>query len=377
MDTMNSTVADVCSTRVARFRALMNERGYDGVILRNNPDLRWLLGTERTFDFEIAHTAFITQDGLWLHTDSRYYNTFITKLGPNTSWVIDMDDINPADWAAQHAYQTRSHIVALEDTCDIAFLDSFVAFAHAHSISVDIPRMHGDIADLRMVKDQAEVDAMKHAQSITDAGFTHMLNFMKVGMSELELRVELDNYMLSHGADALAFDTITISGPNGANPHGQPSERKLQQGDMVVMDFGAAWHDYHTDMTRTVCMGAPSEEQQLVYDTVRRAQKTVEDSIMPGDLGSDMHNRALAIIAEQGYGDYFKHGLGHGVGLEIHERPYLRPQYTKPLPENSVVTVEPGIYLPGKFGVRIEDFGLVTAHGFELFTGSTHELMCL
>ncbi len=367
----------VCAGRVCRFRKLMAQRGYDAVILRNNPDLRWLTGSERTFDFELAHTAFITQDDLFLHTDSRYYNTFKTKLGKDTSWIIDMDTIDPALWVAQHIYQTKARVVAVEDTLALSFFDNLHARLYDLSISCDTPRMHGDIADLRMVKDQAEVDAMKHAQSITDAGFTHMLNFVAVGKTELELRVELDNFMLSHGADALAFDTITISGPNGANPHGQPSDRVLQKGDMVVMDFGAAWHDYHTDMTRTVCMGTPSEEQQLVYDTVRRAQKAVEDTVMPGDIGSDMHKRALAIIEKEGYGEYFKHGLGHGVGLEIHERPFLALTYSKPLPENSVVTVEPGIYLPGKFGVRIEDFGLVTAHGFELFTQSTHDLICL
>lgn len=368
---------DVCARRVERFRKLMADRGYDAVILRNNPDLRWLLGCERTFDFEIAHTAFITQEALWLHTDSRYFNTFITKLGKDTPWMIDMDAIDPAVWAAKHALETKSHIVALEDTVALSYYDDFSHACHELSILCETPRLHGDIADLRMVKDQAEIDAMKHAQSITDAGFTHMLEFVKAGMSELELRVELDNFMLSHGADALAFDTITVSGPNGANPHGQPSERIIQKGDMIVMDFGAAWHDYHTDMTRTVCMGTPTDEQRLVYDTVRLAQKTVEETVMPGDIGSDMHKRALAIIEKEGYGEYFKHGLGHGVGLEIHERPYLALSYNKPLPENSVVTVEPGIYLPGKFGVRIEDFGVVTSHGFELFTQSTHELICL
>lgn len=363
--------------RVARVRALMSERGYDAVVLRNNPDLRWILGCERTFDFELAHTAFITQDDLWLHTDGRYFNTFHEKLGPDSPWHIDMDTIDPALWAAQHAYKTRSRIVGVEDTLQLSFFDAFKRYLLDTSIACLCPRMHGDILDLRMSKDQPEIDAMKHAQTITDMGFTHMCDFIRPGMTELDLRVELDNFMLSHGADALAFDTICLAGPDGANPHGQPSARKIAQGDMIVMDFGAAWGDYHTDMTRTVCVGTPSAEAKKVYDTVRRAQKAVEDVLKAGVLGSDMHALAASIIDEAGYGAYFTHGLGHGVGLEIHERPYLRLEYTKPLPENSVVTVEPGIYLPGRFGVRIEDFGLVTASGFELFTESTHELVCL
>lgn len=371
---MDTSIIDA---RVQRLRTLMAARGYDALVLRNNPDLRWLLGCERTFDFELAHTAFITQEDLWLHTDGRYFNTFHEKLGPDTAWHIDMDTIDPALWAAQHASTTRSHILAVEDTMQLSFYDALKHYLLDSSISCDCPRLHGDILDLRMSKDEHEIKAMKYAQSITDAGFTHMCEFIRPGMSELDLRVELDNFMLAQGADALAFDTICLAGPDGANPHGQPSTRKIAAGDMIVMDFGAAWSDYHTDMTRTVCVGAPSDEARLVYDTVRRAQKTVEDTLKAGVLGSDMHALAASIIDEAGYGPYFTHGLGHGVGLEIHERPYLRLEYTKPLPENSVVTVEPGIYLPGRFGVRIEDFGLVTAHGFELFTQSTHELVCL
>lgn len=167
------------------------------------------------------------------------------------------------------------------------------------------------------------------------------------------------------------------SGPNGANPHAQPGERVVEKGDMIVMDYGAGYLDYHSDMTRTVVLGQPSEEQQHVYDVVRLANETCASAIHAGVLGSDIHNLAVKVISDAGYGEYFGHGLGHGVGVEIHERPFCNARYNKPLPAGSVVTDEPGIYLPGKFGIRLEDFGVVTEDGYDVFTQSTHDLMVI
>lgn len=197
--------AKACAGRVERLRALMAERGYDAVILRNNPDLRWLTGAERTFDDEVAHTAFVTADGQWLHTDSRYANTFRERLGADTPWVIDEEIVSAAAWAAERARATRSRVVAVEDTCDLAFFDAFNQAMGELSIACLTPRMHGDICDLRMVKDAEEVELMRHAQSITDAAFTHICGFIKPGMTEQQIRVELENYMFNHGADSLAF----------------------------------------------------------------------------------------------------------------------------------------------------------------------------
>ncbi len=369
--------AAACAGRVARLRELMEERGYDAVILRNNPDLRWLTGAERVFDDETAHTAFITADGQWLHTDSRYANTFRERLGAETAWAIDEEIVQPTAWAAARVAETRSRVVAVEDTCDLAFFDAFEEECAHASIACMTPRLHGDICDLRMVKDAEEVELMRHAQTITDAAFTHICGFIKVGMTEQQIRVELENYMLSHGADALSFGTIIAAGPNGANPHAQPGEYVVKKGDMIVMDYGAGYHDYHSDMTRTVCMGEPSEEQRRVYDIVRQAHEACAAAAKPGCIGADIHNLAAQVITDAGYGDYFKHGLGHGVGIEIHENPNFGRRWMRPVPEGSVVTIEPGIYLPGNFGVRLEDFGLMTADGYVPFTESTHDLVCI
>ena len=366
-----------CAGRIARFRTLMAERGYDAAIIRNNPDLRWFTGAERTFDDETAHTAFVTQDGLWLHTDSRYYNTFLTRLGPDTPWRIDMDIVDPARWAAARVLETRSHTVAVEDTLDLAFFDDLSDECRRASVACLMPRMHGDICDLRKIKDAEEIELMRHAQATTDAAFDHICGFIKPGLTEQQIRAELENYLLMNGADALSFDSIIATGANGANPHAQPGETVVREGDLIVMDYGAGYHDYHSDMTRTVCVGEASEEQRKVYDVVRLAHETCAAAAKPGCIGTDIQALAVKVITDAGYGDYFKHGLGHGVGLEIHDRPNFGRSYPFPVPEGSVVTIEPGIYLPGKFGIRLEDFGLMTSEGFVPFTQSTHDLVCL
>ena len=191
------------------------------------------------------------------------------------------------------------------------------------------------------------------------------------------MRAELESYMLSHGADGLSFDTIIASGPNGANPHARPGSRRLTEGDLVVMDYGAAYGDYHSDMTRTVCVGTPNAEQVAVYEVVRRAHEECAERAVPGVLGRALHEHAATVIAEAGYGEFFNHGLGHGVGVEIHERPFVGRRGDDPIPQGAVFTIEPGIYLPGCFGIRLEDFGVMGERGYIPFTESSHELACV
>ena len=360
--------------RVERLRSLMSERGYDACVLRNNPDLRWLTGCASVFDFETAHTALVTAEGLWLHTDSRYYNAFVERLGTEGPWQLDMDVIEPATWAAEHILAARAQVVAVEDSCDLAFFDALGQACNAASIAPALPRLHGDICDLRMVKDDEELALLREAQRITDEAFEYICGFVKEGMTEQQIRAELENFMLCHGADGLSFDSIIAAGPNGANPHARPGARVVQQGDFIVMDYGALYGDYHADMTRTVCLGEPSEEQRKVYDIVRRAHEECAAAVHPGVIGSKIHQKSKDIISEAGYGDYYGHGLGHGVGIEIHERPGFSPTWKKEVPAGSVVTIEPGIYLPGKFGIRLEDTGVVTEEGFKPFAQSPHEL---
>ncbi len=374
----NMSDRQVLAQRVARVRELMQRRGYDAVILRNNPDLRWLTGAERTFDFENAHTAFVTPEGLWLHTDSRYFGTFQARLGADTPWKLDEQLIDGPAWAVERVAETGARVVAVEDTVDLAFFDAFKQECAKASVACLTPRLHGDIASrLRASKDEQELELMREAQRITDAAFRHIVSFMRAGQTELRVRVELEDYMLTHGAEELSFGTIIAAGPNGANPHAQPSEYVLKEGDMVVMDYGACYHDYHADMTRTVCVGEPSEEQRQVYGVVRKTNETCAAAIHTGVSCRKIHELAVKTISDAGYGDYFKHGLGHGVGVEIHEQPRFSRTSEDVLMAGAVITDEPGIYLPGKFGVRIEDCGVVDERGYHPFSEIGHDLVCV
>lgn len=363
--------------RVRQLRNLMEERGYDAVVLRSNPDIRWLTGASRVLDDEVAHTAIVTADGAWLHTDSRYYHSFLERMGTECEWKVDMEFTAHPAWVAACIQAQRARVVAVEDTMTLGFFEDLQEALNKRSCACLMPRLHGDMDRLRMLKDDEELELMRHAQSITDAAFDHMCSFVRPGLTELEIRAELEGYMLSHGAEGLSFDSIVASGPNGANPHAKPSARVVQSGDLVVMDYGALYGDYHSDMTRTLCVGQPSAKQREVYDVVRRAHEECAAAATPGMAARELHQLAAQVIADAGYGDYFNHGLGHGVGIQIHERPFVGRSATDKLEVGSVFTIEPGIYLPGEFGIRLEDFGVMTENGYVPFTSSTHDLVCV
>ena len=229
----------------------------------------------------------------------------------------------------------------------------------------------------RSVKNNEEKEKILFAQKIAEDGFLHILNFIKKGRTEKEIQLELDFYMLKNGAEALSFDTIAVSGKNSSMPHGVPTDKKVEDGDFVTLDFGAVVDGYHSDMTRTVAVGFVTDEQQKVYDTVLKAQQASLSVIRAGVSCSDADKAARDIISVAGYGDYFGHGTGHGVGVEIHELPNLSPRSTAVLEKGNIVTVEPGIYLPEKFGVRIEDMVFVTENGCENLTKSQKSLIVL
>jgi Xaa-Pro aminopeptidase len=371
----DKNVTGMLEGRLERARSLMGECGYDAVILRSNPDLRWLTGAARVFDDEVAHTAIITHGGAWLHTDSRYYGSFLEHMPDASLWTIDMGQESHAAWCAARIKEGRARVVAIEDTVTLGFFEELQEELNKRSCACLMPRLHGDMARMRMVKDSEELELLRKAQRITDEAFEHICGFIRPGQTELQIRAELEGFMLSHGAEGLSFDSIIASGPNGANPHARPSDRVIQKGDLVVMDYGALYGDYHADMTRTVCVGRPSDEQQRVYDVVRRAHEACAAAAKPGMGGKELHELAARIIAEAGYGDCFNHGLGHGVGIEIHERPHVGRRSTDAIPVGAVFTIEPGIYVSGRFGIRLEDCGVMTEAGYLPFTESTHDLL--
>ncbi len=233
------------------------------------------------------------------------------------------------------------------------------------------------ISIFRSRKNQTELDKILAAQQIAEDAFLHILDFIKPGKTEKDVQLELNFYMLRHGASNLSFETIAVSGVNSSMPHGVPSEKPIEKGDFVTMDFGAVVDGYHSDMTRTVAVGYATDEMQKVYATVLEAQQKSLDAIKAGVKCFDADKAARDVIDAAGYGKFFGHGTGHGVGIEIHEQPNLSPKSTQILQSGNIVTVEPGIYLPGKFGVRIEDMVYVTENGVKNLTKSQKSLIVL
>lgn len=239
------------------------------------------------------------------------------------------------------------------------------------------PWLSNEITDMRCIKTAEEKKHMQRAQDIADAAFTHICGFIKAGMTENEVALELEFTMRRSGAQRLSFETICVAGENGSRPHGVPGERKIANGDLLTMDFGAVWQGYCSDMTRTVAVGEIDARQKKVYDTVLKAQLAALNAAKPGITGAQLDAVARDIIYSAGYEGCFGHGLGHSVGLEIHESPRASAADNTVLRAGTVMTVEPGIYIEGVCGVRIEDMVILTENGCENFTHSPKELIIL
>jgi Xaa-Pro dipeptidase len=227
----------------------------------------------------------------------------------------------------------------------------------------------------REVKDDDERAAIRQAQAITDASFEQILDRLAVGVTEQQIARQLETVMLEEGAEGLAFDSIVAFGANAAEPHHEPGHRVLEEGDIVKLDFGARSDGYHADMTRTVAFGAPAAELKKIHDVVRESQQAGIDAVKGGVIGKAVDAVSRAVIERAGYGDRFVHSLGHGVGLEIHEGPSFAKSADDQVPTGAVVTVEPGIYVPGLGGVRIEDMVEVTDDGCVVVGTSSRDLI--
>lgn len=244
-------------------------------------------------------------------------------------------------------------------------------------IPVNAEKTDSVITALRRSKKDYEKKKILEAQAIAEAAFTHVLDFIKPGITERELGLELDYFMLKNGAEALSFDTIAISGKNTSKPHGVPSDKTIEEGDFVTMDYGAVVDGYHSDMTRTVAVGHATDKMVTVYNTVLKAQQACLDILKAGVSCRDADAAARDVIKEAGFGSYFGHGTGHGVGIDIHEAPSLSPRSDAILQAGDVVTDEPGIYIPGEFGVRIEDMAFILPEGYESLTKCEKSLIIL
>lgn len=233
------------------------------------------------------------------------------------------------------------------------------------------------IANNRMIKTPDEIEKMQTAQNITEKALTEVLNDLKPGVTERSIAVRLEYLMKLYGAEDVSFDLITITGENTSLPHGVPGDRVVKDGDFFTFDIGAVYEGYHSDMTRTFGIGHISEKQKQVYEVVLKAQKAALETIKDAVFANKVDAAARDVIKAHGYGEYFGHATGHGVGLEIHEEPSVSPKSTRLLSPGMVITDEPGIYIPGEFGVRIEDMVLVKHGGYMNFASFTKDLIVI
>lgn len=322
-------------------------------------------------EYDIAEgVAIVSKKGCRYFTDSRYIESAENNL--KGFEVLGINQFNGYFKRLNDAIQDFG-ITTLgyeEDYLTVAELMGYEKHLNAKLVPYCKP-----INSFRGVKEEWELNLMRKAQSITDKAFAEVITRIKLGMTELELQAELIYCLYKNGGTGLAFDPIVVSGPNTSLPHGVACERVIQEGDFITMDFGASYMGYCSDMTRTVAVGYATEEMKEVYNTVLKAQTEAIAATKAGMIGADIDAIARKVIDDAGYGKYFGHGYGHSLGLEIHEAPNPNAGNKNPMPVGAVCSAEPGIYLPGKFGVRIEDVTILTEDGCIDITESPKNLI--
>ena len=359
--------------RIKALRAKMAQSELDILYIRNLANIAWATGFEGVFDEEPAHALIIGADTAILHSDSRY-SSALRACAEGSQIVVDDSRATHFSFVLDAPVHNR---VGIETSIELAQYRAIEAAIVEKQETCELVELGRFVEELREVKDAFELEKMRQAQAITDAGFEFICGYMKPGMTEREVQLALDDFMFRNGAEGLAFPTIVATGPHAASPHAIPGDTVLERGHAVVMDFGAKYRGYTSDMTRTVFMGEPSDELRAAWDTLRRANEECEALVRAGITGAEVHAHAEAVLAEGGYEGKMGHGLGHSLGVEVHEDPVLSPRNTEPLSAGNVLTVEPGIYIDGAFGMRLEDFGVVTSGGYEVITNSTHEMVII
>ncbi len=353
---------------MTRFEKLFQELDTDCALITSDVNRRYFTGMKSSDGIVLMFP-----EKAYLLIDFRYIEKARNTV--KSAEVIELKKLQPqvSELLKKHG---ASRVSVESETMTIRQLNSYkhtfreVNFDDSNALSDAIKK-------LRMTKDDEELACIRKAQEIAETAFDELLPFIKAGVTEREIALELNRLMFVHGAEDLSFETIALAGENTSMPHGVPSDKKVEEGEFVLLDFGAVWNGYHSDMTRTLCVGKPSEEMERVYNIVLEAQLAGLEAAKAGVTGRELDRISRSIIEKSSYGDCFGHSLGHGVGMEIHEAPNLSQRNEFPLNEGAVVTIEPGIYLAGKFGVRIEDFVILTENGCENLTKCAKKLISL
>jgi Xaa-Pro aminopeptidase len=351
------------SKRTAAARAALKQRKLDGLIVTKPANVRYLSG----YSGSSGLLWLVRRESLLL-TDFRYQEQCKREVRGSRTVIIKKSLFE--DLLAVPSF-AKARTVGFESPA-LAFAQ--YAFLKKRARTKRYVATEKIVEAIRLIKGSGELAKVARAAAIADRAFAAIVKRIRPGMTEEDVAAQLDGLMKHFGSSKPSFDTIVASGQNSALPHAQPGSRKLRRGDFLTMDFGATYQGYHSDMTRTVCIGRPTPKHRQIYNLVLEAQLKGLRAVRHGTRGADADAAAREVIEQAGYGSCFGHGLGHGVGLEVHEGPGLRKLSEDVLKTGQVVTVEPGVYLPGWGGVRIEDLVVVTRSGCRILSRSPKKL---
>lgn len=353
---------------IAKIRKALIENDLDALLITDEKNQRYAAG----FPFTDGYVL-VTREKAWLITDSRYIEA--AELAAGGCATVQMYDRQHSALSLVKAALTEAGVSRLGGE------ERKLSHGDYQDIEKELglPLLPAQqlLADLRASKSAEEIASMIKAQRISEAALEETLHIIKPGMTEREVAAELVYRMLRHGSEGNSFDPIVVTGAKTSMPHGVPGDEVIKSGDFITMDFGSLKDGYCSDMTRTVAVGSASEEMRNVYSVVLEAQLAGIAAAKAGVPGKVIDGAARAVIEKAGYGEYFGHGFGHSLGLDIHEAPNANPRGEALMPEGAVVSAEPGIYLPGRFGVRIEDVMVLHNDRAEVITKAPKELIIL
>ena len=351
---------------IQQIAAKLPEFGLDAMLITSQSGERYALG------FHGEGMLLITREGGHYTTDGRY----IEAAREQVTGV----EISLVSAGKGHLAQARAYMEA-NGLHNVGFESGTVTVDEHRRYAQELPCIltpaQSLLDGLRQAKDEGELAAMEKAQKITDEAFRAILNYIRPGMTEREIAARITYELLRRGGEQVSFEPIVAAGPNGSRPHAVPGDRTVEPGMFITMDFGCKADGYCSDMTRTVALGQPDEEMERVYETVLAAQQAGIRAARAGVTGREIDEAARRVIREAGYGEYFTHSFGHSLGIDIHESPSASPAEDREMPEGAVISAEPGIYLPGRFGVRIEDVLVLEKNGCRNITRSPKNLIVL
>ncbi|HET8840385.1 MAG TPA: aminopeptidase P family protein [Ktedonobacteraceae bacterium] len=359
---------------IQQLRTWLSGQTLDALLVAQPQNRSYLSGWLND-DIEGAGLLLVGQEKQILLTNPLYQEVAAREAGDWTILVPPAREYNAK--IAEIARESGWTKIGFESTAFTYAEYAQLAGALSNTVKL-VPLEQSYVTSLRVVKQPSEIDLIRRAVAITDQTFVHICRWIEPGMTEKEIQWEITRKMLELGADGLAFETIVASGSNGSMPHAHASQRSIMRGELITIDMGARYKGYCADMTRTICLGEPSEVRMVeLYEIVLLAMKTCEAGLHAGITGKEADALARDVLASHDLAQYYIHATGHGIGLQIHEGPNLSPRASEEmtLPAGSVVTVEPGVYIPGWSGLRIEDSGVVTEQGFEILTQSPTQLV--